>query len=104
MITPNYQSHETLPDGIGSVSCVPLDPKDNWSPDIDRVATAIRPNTRLVTINFPRNPTGVILPLDRYKSLVELCRKHGIYILLDEIFNGWVPQERAPIPRRQFQF
>ena len=28
------------------------------------------------------------MPLDRYQALVELCRKHGIYILHDEIFNG----------------
>ena len=88
VVTPNYQSHETLPVAICEATGVPLDANDNWSLDIDRVAAAIRPNTRLVTINFPHNPTGTILPLDRYHALVELCRKHGIYILHDEIFNG----------------
>ncbi len=88
VVTPNYQSHETLPAAICEATGVPLDPDDNWSLDIDRIAAAIRPNTRLVTINFPHNPTGAILPLDRYMALVELCRKHGIYILHDEIFNG----------------
>lgn len=88
VITPNYQSHETLPVAICEATGVPLDPNDNWSLDIDRVADAIRPNTKLVTINFPHNPTGAILPADRYQALVELCRKHGIYILHDEIFNG----------------
>ena len=88
VVTPNYQSHETLPNAICEATGVPLEPSDNWSLDIDRVAAAIRPNTRLVTINFPHNPTGAILPLDRYEALVELCRKHGIYILHDEIFNG----------------
>ena len=88
VVTPNYQSHETLPNAICEATGVPLEPSDNWSLDIDRVAAAIRPNTRLVTINFPHNPTGAILPLDRYEALVKLCRKHGIYILHDEIFNG----------------
>lgn len=88
VVTPNYQSHETLPLALCEATGVPLDPNDNWSLDIDRIAAAIRPNTRLVTINFPHNPTGVILPLDRYQALVALCRKHGIYILHDEIFNG----------------
>lgn len=88
VVTPNYQSHETLPVSICEATGVPLDPEDNWSLDIDRVAAAIRPNTRLVTINFPHNPTGAILPPDRYMALIELCRKHGIYILHDEIFNG----------------
>ena len=75
VVTPNYQSHETLPATICEVSAVPLDPDDNWSLDIDRLAKQIRSNTRLVTINFPHNPTGAILPPERYHALVELCRK-----------------------------
>ena len=88
VVTPNYQSHESLPLSICSTSGVPLEPTDNWSLDIDRVASAIKSNTRLITINFPHNPTGTILSPDRYEALISLCRKHGIYILHDEIFNG----------------
>lgn len=98
VVTPNYQSHETLPVAICEASGVPLDPDDGWSLDIDRVAAAVRPNTRLVTINFPHNPTGAILPLDRYQALIELCRKHGIYILHDEIFNGLGPSGTQHLP------
>ena len=98
VVTPNYQSHETLPAAICRATGVPLDPDDHWSLDIDRVADAIRPNTKLVTINFPHNPTGTILPLDRYMALVELCRKHGLYILHDEIFNGLGPSGAEHLP------
>jgi aspartate/methionine/tyrosine aminotransferase len=98
VVTPNYQSHETLPVAICSATGIPLDPDDNWSLDIDRVAAAVRPNTKLVTINFPHNPTGAILPPDRYQALIELCRKHGIYILHDEIFNGLGPTGTEHLP------
>ena len=98
VVTPNYQSHETLPVAICEATGVPLDPEDNWSLDIDRVAAAIRPNTRLVTINFPHNPTGAILPADRYAALIALCRKHGLYILHDEIFNGLGPAGAEHLP------
>ncbi|MEP3278197.1 MAG: pyridoxal phosphate-dependent aminotransferase [Stappiaceae bacterium] len=98
VVTPNYQSHETLPVAICEATGVPLDPEDNWSLDIDRVADAVRPNTRLVTINFPHNPTGTILAADRYQALIELCRKHGIYILHDEIFNGLGPTGAQHLP------
>jgi aspartate/methionine/tyrosine aminotransferase len=98
VVTPNYQSHETLPVAICDATWVPLDPEDNWSLDIDRVAAAIRPNTKLMTLNFPHNPTGAILPLDRYQALIELCRKHGIYILHDEIFNGLGPSDAQHLP------
>ena len=98
VVTPNYQSHETLPNAICEATGVALNPNDDWSLDIDEVAAAIRPNTRLVTINFPHNPTGAILPVDRYQALVELCRKQGIYILHDEIFNGLGATGTAHLP------
>jgi aspartate/methionine/tyrosine aminotransferase len=98
VVTPNYQSHETLPLTICEATGVPLDPNDNWSLDIDRVADAIKPNTKLVTINFPHNPTGAILPLDRYMALVDVCRQHGVYILHDEIFNGLGPIGTKHLP------
>ena len=98
VVTPNYQSHETLPVAICEATGVPLDTDDNWSLDLDRVAAAVRPNTKLLTINFPHNPTGTILPLDQYHALVELCRKHGIYILHDEIFNGLGPTGTKHLP------
>ena len=98
VVTPNYQSHESLPQAICSATGVPLDPADNWSLDIDRVAAAIRPETRLITINFPHNPTGAILSRDRYTALIELARHHGIYILHDEIFNGLGHKDTEHLP------
>ncbi len=98
VVTPNYQSHETLPLAICEATGVPLDPEDGWSLDIDRVAAAIRPNTRLLTMNFPHNPTGTILSQDRFEALIALCRQHGIYILHDEIFNGLGPTGTQHLP------
>jgi len=98
VVTPNYQSHETLPVAICEATGVPLDPDDDWSLDIDRVAAAIRPNTKLLTINFPHNPTGAILDRDRYTALIEVCRHHGIHILHDEIFHGLGPTGTEHLP------
>jgi len=97
-VTPNYQSHESLPLSICDASAVALNPEDAWSLDIDEVASLVRPNTKLITINFPHNPTGAILSIDRYKALIELCRKHDIYILHDEIFNGLGPSNAEHLP------
>ncbi|MEM6325416.1 MAG: aminotransferase class I/II-fold pyridoxal phosphate-dependent enzyme [Pseudomonadota bacterium] len=99
VVTPNYQSHESLPLSICEATGVPLDPEASWALDIDRVKAAIRPNTRLVTINFPHNPTGAILPLERYQALIDLCRARGIYILHDEIFRGLGPSGAVHLPQ-----
>ena len=99
VVTPNYQSHETLPLAICAATGVPLDPDDDWSLDIDRVAAAVRPNTRLVAINFPHNPTGAILARDRFEALIELCRKHGLYLFSDEVFRGLGRTGAAHLPQ-----
>ncbi len=98
VVTPNYQSHESMPMAICSATGVPLDPDDSWSLDIDRVAAAVQENTKLITINFPHNPTGAILSSDRYQALIDLARKHGIYVLHDEIFNGLGPSGTQHLP------
>ncbi|OPA97557.1 aminotransferase [Pseudomonas fluorescens] len=87
VVTPNYQSAETIPLSICEVSGVALDPAHNWTLDIDAVAAAIRPNTRLISINFPHNPTGKILERERFDQLVALCRQHGIYLFSDEAYR-----------------
>jgi aspartate/methionine/tyrosine aminotransferase len=84
---PNYQAAETIPLSICSISGVPLDEKNNWSLDIDRVEREIRPNTKLVSINFPNNPTGAVLDHDKFRALIELCRKHGLYLFSDEVYR-----------------
>ena len=57
VVLPNYPAVETLALGLCDVSGVALDAEDGWSLDIDAVAAAIRPSTRLLAISFPNNPT-----------------------------------------------
>ena len=87
VVTPNYQSSETIPLSLCEVTGVALDPEQGWTLDIDAVAAAIRPNTRLISINFPHNPTGKILERERFDALVNLCRQHGIYLFSDEAYR-----------------
>ena len=87
VITPNYQSAESIPLAICEVTGVALAEDRGWTLDIDTVAAAVRPNTRAIYINFPHNPTGKILERDRFDALVALCRLHGIYLLSDEVYR-----------------
>jgi aspartate/methionine/tyrosine aminotransferase len=99
VVTPNYQAAETVPLSLCAVSGVPLESQDNWSLDIDRVAAAIRPQTRLVSINFPHNPTGKNLERDRFDRLVELCRRHGLWLFSDEVYRPLGPEGAVHLPQ-----
>jgi aspartate/methionine/tyrosine aminotransferase len=87
VVTPNYQSAESVPLSICEVTGVPLEADQNWTLDIDRVAAAIQPNTRVISVNFPHNPTGKILELERFDALVDVCRHHGIWLFSDEVYR-----------------
>jgi len=99
VVTPTYQSLETIPCSICAVSGVPLDPDDGWSLDIDRVASVMRPNTRVVVVNFPHNPTGAVLSHERFEALVELCRSHGAYLFSDEAYRLLGPEGARHLPQ-----
>jgi len=87
VVTPSYQSAESVPLAICAVTGVALEENEGWTLDIDKVAAAIRPNTRAIYVNFPHNPTGKILERERFDALVELCRKRGLYLLSDEVYR-----------------
>lgn len=87
VVTPNYQAAETIPLSICAVSGVGLDENNHWSLDLDRLKALIRPSTRLISINFPNNPTGAILPRATFDGLVTLCRQHGIWLFSDEVYR-----------------
>ena len=55
------QSAESIPAGICAVTGIILDPADGWSLDVAALIASARPNTRLISINFPNNPTAKIL-------------------------------------------
>lgn len=99
VVTPNYQAAETVPLSICAVTGVPLDPERGWTLDIDRVAAAIRPETRLVSINFPHNPTGKILERDRFDALIELCRRHGLWLFSDEVYRPLGSEGTVHLPQ-----
>ena len=88
VVVPNYQAAETLPLDICAVSGVALDADNHWQLDLDDIRRAIKPNTKLISVCFPNNPTGHIIPKEDYAALIALCRAHGLYLFSDEVYRG----------------
>jgi aspartate/methionine/tyrosine aminotransferase len=88
VLTPNYQAAETIPLSVCEVTGVALRPEDDWALDVDAIERALRPNTRMVSVNFPNNPTGAVPSLDSWHRLVQLCDERGITLFSDEVYRG----------------
>jgi aspartate/methionine/tyrosine aminotransferase len=86
-VIPNYQSVESVPLSICDTTGIALDPDRNWDLDLNRVRDAIRPNTRVICINFPHNPTGKVISGETLDSLIAICRERSIYLFSDEVYR-----------------
>ena len=88
VLVPNYQSLEEIPRSICEVTGVALREGEGWSLDLDELRDAIRSNTKLITINFPNNPTGAVIDDETFAAVVDLARESGAYLLSDEVYRG----------------
>jgi aspartate/methionine/tyrosine aminotransferase len=95
---PSYQSMESLPIATGAaVSGLTLRPEDGWALDLDALTALVRPETTLVAVNFPNNPTGALPDPQTWAALVALCEERGIRLFSDEVYRGLEPDGTAPL-------
>lgn len=87
IITPCYQSLESLPASICSTTSIPLQYHEQWQIDLDKIKSAIQSNTKLLVINFPHNPTGALITHQQQQELIDLARKHNFWIFSDEVYR-----------------
>ncbi len=79
------------PSLIGMVGgkCVLIDTYPDFRIDPEKVAAAITPRTKLILLNSPANPTGVVAQKDEVQAIANLAAKHSIALLSDEIYRDF---------------
>lgn len=88
VLTPCYQSLTEIPKAQGaSVTQVSLREENAWRVDVDEIRRAIRPNTTLLVMNFPHNPTGQVISADVLNDVVALCHEYNLWLFSDEVYR-----------------
>lgn len=86
---PGYQPFTALARWRGcQVSSWQAHENTGWSLDLDELEALLRPDTRLIVVNTPHNPTGYVIPAQDLTALVRLAGERGITLLSDEIYAG----------------
>jgi aspartate/methionine/tyrosine aminotransferase len=99
VIDPCYQSLAALPRAFGAdITAVQLREENKWKLDLSDVQKAFRPNTKLLILNYPHNPTGTLLDPLVLEGLIELSRKSGAYIFSDEVYRFLEVDESQRMP------
>ena len=88
---PSFVSYSSIIKSCrGIPRLVPLYEKDNFKIEPALVEKLINKRTKAIIINSPHNPTGSVLEAERIKALFNICQKHGIYLISDEVYGRMI--------------
>ena len=86
---PCYQAMETVTLATGAdVSPLVMRRENGWALDLDELRELLRPNTKLVAVNYPNNPTGYVPDEAAFCELVAMCETRGVRLFCDEVYRG----------------
>src|SRR5277367_5316687 len=88
VLEPIYATYEGVIGAAGArMVTVPLVAERGFHPDLDALAAAITPRTRVIWINSPHNPTGAVFTAAEMAAIAELCRRHDLWLVSDEVYE-----------------
>ncbi|MEZ0167221.1 pyridoxal phosphate-dependent aminotransferase [Microvirga sp. TS319] len=61
-----------------------------WHLDFERLERSVTPRTRVVVLNSPSNPTGWTASHDDLRAVLDMARRHGLWIVADEIYGRFI--------------
>ena len=70
----------------GRLVRVPLVPERGFRLDLDRLASSVDPTVRAILVNSPNNPTGAAMTRPELEAVAELCRRHDLWLISDEVY------------------
>ncbi len=100
VVTPCYQSLKEIPKAIGAkVTKVALEWENSkWNFNLDKFASAITGQTKLVIVNFPHSPTGCHISKKMFESILDIVKQHNVYLFSDEVYrlSEYNPEDCLP--------
>jgi len=95
-IMPTYQQLYSIPESFGAdLQLLHLKQENDYLPDLDELRALVTPETKMICINNPNNPTGALMSVDMLKEIVEIARSVDAWVMCDEVYrhltqkDGW---------------
>ncbi len=84
----NYATNIETPRAIGAeVSFLQLNFEQGYALDLAELERAIRPDTKLVSLTYPHNPSGVMIDEITLRKIIEIVERKKTYLLFDETYR-----------------
>ncbi len=94
----NYATNIETPRMIGAnLSFLNLSFEKKYSLDLEELDRLITKDTRLVSLTYPHNPTGVMIEEGMLRQIIGIIEKKGTYLLMDETYREMSFVEKLPV-------
>ncbi len=100
VLTPAYDALINVAEHISrNVRRWQVVPTDNgWALDLEALARLAGPNTKMIVVNFPHNPTGLLPDLEQFQAIIDVARRSGSWLLCDEMYRGLEHGQQPQLP------
>ncbi len=97
-VTPLWPNLVEIPKILGAhVETVALGYGERgWQLDLEQLLAALTPDTKMLLVNSPNNPTGWVMSRDEQRTVLAHCRRHGIWIVADEVYERLYYADAGP--------
>ena len=96
---PMYVTYPATVAAAGaSLVRVPLRAERGFHLDLEALAAAVTPRTRAILLNSPHNPTGAVMTRHELEVVAQLCRRHDLWLISDEVYASLVFEGEHVVP------
>src|SRR4029079_3996681 len=99
MFDPYFVMYPALTKLVGGVPVI-VDTYPDFRIDLNKVAAAITPKTKLILLNSPGNPTGVVASESEVRGLAEIAAERNVLLVSDEIYSAFCFDSPLAMPAR----
>jgi len=88
VVDPSYQQLSSLPKLFGAeVDFLKLRLEDQWQPNVEELKSLVKPNTKMIVLSTPNNPTGAFVSIEDLNKIINVAKDHNLFILSDEVYR-----------------
>lgn len=106
VLTPAYNSLLNVAEHVsGNVSRWEIEATAvSFQLDLNKLANLLTDETKLLIVNFPHNPTGLLPTPEEFAQIIALARQHDVWLFCDEMYRGLELDGRSPLPSAITQY
>lgn len=96
-VDPTYQQLSSVPSMFGAdVELLHLEAEDGYTPNIQKLKSKVRANTKYIVLNNPNNPLGSVISTEKMTEIIDFAERNEIFIVCDEVYSPLFHSSEQP--------